>query len=662
MKIGPPLEAPITVTQRKRSKISCNMKYLAPVLGLVLFVVTLAVLLATGTAKDRAVSISLILGATVAWLDTRALGLEVTSLCVLIIPVVSQTLPFSAALGGASSSSIWLIWVGSVAGTALDRCQVSDWLVRMTTHGMSAQPSLLNLLTRVAILTFAASMTIPSAVVRNLMLVPLGARLKERAKLSAERAEALTALLIFGATKSGLGLLTGYVTAMLVAGVYQQTMSSPDLAGHPAPATLGWATYAGAILPIWGVLIMPVLLLSVYGVYRPLELAVEKRDQAERERALKLASKRLRAPPSLDGGGGGGDPGGGDQVDGGSGRQTPRWNSFLERAKQSGEAGGPAKDVAAAAALARMSAYGIDPLQSTVKSLRALLAKEEEEEEAEKEATAAAGKAWGSSQAGARSASSERTASSRSAAGSGSGALQAGLDGLILVRGRLEEMPGLSPAGKRAMCYLLAAILAWALLGGTFESVRLDRGAVGLILVVLLYAPPPVGVADPIELRTSRSYGVIIYLVSVICLNATITRAGLTAELAALLNTHLDLDALSPMMQYCVISWSLALLTVPTNEVLACVIGTSVWLQFATSASYAGPLTPVRVALACACPGALCLTPTHCPPAVVGLALSRGPGGTPVQTCRLYTMMALQTVAEVLILTPLSAAIIANYG
>ena len=346
-------------------------------------------------------------------------------------------------------------------------------------------------------------------------------------------------------------------------------------------------------------------------------------------------------------------------MDGGSGRQTPRWNSFLERAKQSGEAGGPAKDVAAAAALARMSAYGIDPLQSTVKSLRALLAKEEEEEEAEKEATAAAGKARGSSQAGARSASSERTAS-RSAGGSG--ALQAGLDGLILVRGRLEEMPGLSPAGKRAMCYLLAAILAWALLGGTFESVRLDRGAVGLILVVLLYAPPPVGVADPIELRTSRSYGVIIYLVSVICLNATITRAGLTAELAALLNTHLDLDALSPMMQYCVISWSLDLLTVPTNEVLACVIGTSVWLQFATSASYAGPLTPVRVALACACPGALCLTPTHCPPAVVGLALSRGPGGTPVQTCRLYTMMALQTVAEVLILTPLSAAIIANYG
>ena len=57
------------------------------------------------------------------------------------------------------------------------------------------------------------------------MLVPLGARVRKVAQLSEATAEAVTAMLIFGATKPGLGLLTGYVTSMLVAGV--------DLRGCP---------------------------------------------------------------------------------------------------------------------------------------------------------------------------------------------------------------------------------------------------------------------------------------------------------------------------------------------------------------------------------------------------------------------------------------------
>lgn len=242
-------------------------------------------------------------------------------------------------------------------------------------------------------------------------------------------------------------------------------------------------------------------------------------------------------------------------------------------------------------------------------------------------------------------------------------ALRSGVSAVGHLREGAHDLPTLSSAGKRAMVYLTLAILGWALLGGTFPSVRVDRGAVGLGLVVLLYAPAPVGVADPAELRHSKSYGVIIYLVSVIALNTTISAAGITAELAESLSGVLAIDTLPPVLQYCLISWSIAALTVPTNEVLACVIGTSVWLQFVTRASYLGPLTPVRVALACAGPGALCLTPTHCPPVVVGLAMAKAsPGGTPVQSGRLYAMLGIITAAELLVLVPLSSLIIAHYG
>ena len=50
------------------------------------------------------------------------------------------------------------------------------------------------------------------------------------------------------------------------------------------------------------------------------------------------------------------------------------------------------------------------------------------------------------------------------------------------------------------------------------------------------------------------------------------------------------------------------------------------------------------------------------PPVVVGLAMANAsPGGTPVQTGRLYAMLALQSAAELLVLVPLSALLISNY-
>lgn len=183
-----------------------------------------------------------------------------------------------------------------------------------------------------------------------------------------------------------------------------------------------------------------------------------------------------------------------------------------------------------------------------------------------------------------------------------------------------------------------------------------DKGAVGILLVVLLYAPSPIGVADVAELRTARSYGVVIYLAAVVSLATQVTKAGIASEVGAFMAG--SLDGMDPVLQYCVISWSIAALTIPTNEVLASVMGAAVWLEYATAATYAGPLTPLRVALACCVPGSLVLTPTHCPPVVVGLAMSKPVGG--IESKRLYAMLAIQSVIEIACFYPLSATIIAS--
>ena len=134
-------------------------------------------------------------------------------------------------------------------------------------------------------------------------------------------------------------------------------------------------------------------------------------------------------------------------------------------------------------------------------------------------------------------------------------------------------------------------------------------------------------------------------------------QVGITADLADAV-ARLSFGGLAPFVQYLLISWSIALLTVPTNEVLASVIGSSIWLNYVTSLDYSGPLTPLRVALACCCPGCLCLTPTHCPPVMVGLSMSRTAGS--VDFRRLYALMVSHTLVEVFLFYPLAIWMIVN--
>ena len=536
-------------------------KYVAPVVALSLWAITLIVCFAASVTPAKALAGSMIVGSTIAWLDARFLSLELTSLIIMAFLVCTKVLTFAEALGGAAYSSIWLVWVGGLAGAAFDRCQLSDWVVAKTMAGAgTGNVGLLPLITRVGALTFVASMAIPSAVSRNLLLVPLAKRFRSVGELSDERVEAVAAALIFGATKPGMGLLTGYVTSMLVASVYDGVMASPA-GGLASPPTIAWAKYAMAMMPVWGVLMVPLIILTVFGVYKPLVAAADAR--ARKEGASKhwtLAKKKFHVSRTFE-----------------------------------------AFDA---------SAVGVATFAF-------------ESEPAPKPGSTAAG-------------------------------------ALIAAEAAADEKkaPVLSVEGKRAITYLTLAVLAWCLLGGTFEGVTVDKGAVGVCLVILLYAPRPVGVADVTELRTAKSYGVLIYLCAVIALEKAVTKAGITADIAEYFASWGGLGAMSPFMQYLVIAWAIALLTVPTNEVLASVMGSSIMLSYVTSATYSGPLTPLRVALTCCCPGCLCLTPTHCPPIVVGLGMSKAVGG--LKMSRLYTLLIVQSVVEVLVFYPLAILIIAN--
>ena len=127
--------------------------WLAPVSGVLLFGIVLLGSLLGGTHVDKALAGALVLGSTVAWLDVRALSIEITSLLIIFLLVATRLLTFADAMAGASFSSIWLVWVGGVAGAAFDACRLSDWVVAKTMAGarleLTGQLALFPLLCRI---------------------------------------------------------------------------------------------------------------------------------------------------------------------------------------------------------------------------------------------------------------------------------------------------------------------------------------------------------------------------------------------------------------------------------------------------------------------------------------------------------------------------------
>lgn len=431
--------APRTAIKRKKRR---RTKWLVPLLALLVFVLAVAIMVAgVGMAVRKSLAAALVFGATIAWLDNRKLSIEMVALLVLAILVVSGVLTFTEALSGAGMSSIWLVWVGGVAGAAFDACRLSNFVVARTLAGdaCDGEIGLANLLARVGVLTFVASLAIPSAVSRNLFLVPLASRFQRVGRLSEERTEAVAAALIFGATKPGMGVLTGYVTSLLVSDTYAQFVAAAqdkaqdNVTGHArdAPAQLAWSTYGLAMLPVWGLLMGLLVYLSVLCVYLP---KVRAADAARREALTPTKSQRRRL-------------------------SLQRWKSA--KAWVVNELMADDFDCESA---------GVTPFDSLPLEQALLL-----------------GPPGGPGGPG----------TSGRAGGSTSAAPSADTDGASGTR--------LSAGGYRAIAYLLLAVCAWALLGGTLPGVRVDKGAVGLVLVLLLYAPRPVGVADVGELRTAKS-------------------------------------------------------------------------------------------------------------------------------------------------------------
>ena len=476
----------------------------APLLGLLLFLVVLLVGRAAGLEPEQSFVAALVLGSTVALLDTRFLSIELTSLLILATLVISRTLTFQEALSGARFSSIWLVWVGSVAGAAFDSCKLSDWVVERTLAGAPRGDhiGLLPLLVRVGGLSLATSLAVPSAVSRNLFLVPLAKRFAKVGELSDEQTEAVAATLIFGATKPGMGLLTGYVTSMLVADTYNTLVGGPAAAAAavaaaaaanlttsgggsvsggmggigggappPPPVELAWSTYAIAMLPVWGVGSVLLIVISVYVVYRPLVSAAKRERSVAAQRA---GSQRL-------------------------------WR--VARTVVSAVH-------ATSGSVWEASHVGVAPFASF----------DDDEPPSPHQRVTLGGSGLGGGGSGSRF-------------GPGRGfrpcldldARNSSLPSPPPPPLRPRKAARLSSPGARAIGYLFLAVAAWAILGGSVSALpRVDKGAVGLALVILLYAPRPIGVADVAELRTAKSYGAVIYLCAVLALQAAVDKVGLT--------------------------------------------------------------------------------------------------------------------------------------
>ena len=103
-----PLEKKRSSTDKAKPTAKSH-KWVAPTLGTLGFVLVLGIMAGMGFSKAKAVAGATTLGGTIAWLDARALSMEITSLLILAVPVVAGVLPFHEAFSGVSAGSIWLV-------------------------------------------------------------------------------------------------------------------------------------------------------------------------------------------------------------------------------------------------------------------------------------------------------------------------------------------------------------------------------------------------------------------------------------------------------------------------------------------------------------------------------------------------------------------------
>ena len=272
--LAPPRQVPaqgvkLRHTLRDRANI-------VPLCALITFVVVLATTLGLGKGKDQSITYATSSAAFICWIDQRAVSLELTALGVLTTFTATKVLLFETAVQGATSVSIWLVWVGAAAGGAFNACGLSE-LLSFWTVGRSTT-SFHQLILRVITLTFCTSMLIPSAISRNLLLVPLGPKIRAAASLNDIQTEAVVMMLMAGATKPGIGILTGYVTQLLVAQQYQENarrwftgppVQAANCTHRPphGPESIAWAPYLARMLLPWGVLELLVMWVAIRLVF-----------------------------------------------------------------------------------------------------------------------------------------------------------------------------------------------------------------------------------------------------------------------------------------------------------------------------------------------------------------------------------------------------------
>jgi di/tricarboxylate transporter len=163
---------------------------------------------------------------TVAFWTSGDLPAEYVAICCLVALVVTETLTFSQAWGGAASSAVWLCF----AGNALSQAVGSTNLIKIVSWKLAEHASTPFMgYVQIGVAGTISAVLIPSGIVRVLLMIPVGRSLSDSLGLNPRSGLScglkLTGILTTVAT--GIGVLTGLTPNAIILSALEENGYDP---------------------------------------------------------------------------------------------------------------------------------------------------------------------------------------------------------------------------------------------------------------------------------------------------------------------------------------------------------------------------------------------------------------------------------------------------
>jgi len=206
---------------------------------------------------------------------------------------------------------------------------------------------------------------------------------------------------------------------------------------------------------------------------------------------------------------------------------------------------------------------------------------------------------------------------------------------------------------------LTATAFLWIITDGIIPGVHIEPAVIGLMLVLFIHLPEPIGVSDPAALKSTSSFGAMLLVATLLAISESFRKShaidGVIATIATSNSFGHAFDAFAPPLQYMIIAWSVEIIGCALSASLAASIGSLFWLKYVTHPGYSGQLNVFTVALATCLPGASAFSPFQLPSLMVGINAYKGS----LDSGRMHRYLAYLSAVEMLVFVPLSALMLA---